>query len=121
MTLQMLPILVLALFSLSNVLADDRHFYAFCPKNQSDVYRIDSPPSGEPATNSEFFERLKADGAASLSNSTNPANGGETTWWIAQVDADKVQKYKTFQLVRLNTCPSGNTTNVWNSLQSSPI
>lgn len=100
----MLYLLLLAVFCTSNVLADDRHFYAFCPKNQSHLHRIENAPAGEPATNGEFWSMLIADGAGYPSNSTNPANGGETSWRIATVDAGKVEKYKIFQLVRLNAC-----------------
>ena len=97
---RLLSLLLFTLFILPNVLADDtRNWYAFWPKFGSNNNRLDNVKDGEPATNAEFFEMLKADGAGNLENSTHTFNGGETSWWVAQVDGDKVEKYRTFELV----------------------
>ena len=99
-TMRLWMLFLFTFFNLSNVLADDnRHFYAFWPKIGSNNHRLDNVKDGEPATNAEFFQMLKDDGAGNLSNSTNVSNGGETSWWVAQVDSDKAEKYKTFELV----------------------
>ena len=97
---RLLSLLLFALFILPNVLADDtRTWYAFWPKIGSNNHRLDNVKDGEPATNGEFYLMLLADGTGNLINSTNVANGGETSWWVGQVDADKVEKYKKFELV----------------------